>query len=136
MMNICGDKKISVLFEDQFGKILIENYCLNEIVNYIVSHSFVDSQFDKENRPINTKYIIADNMKCNEDFNIQMKLVVTPYSSPFKKDYDVIVDDTKLSEFHNTITNIAEDYAYELDTDINNIKIIVNELKLSNLEGV
>lgn len=134
-MKICGNKRVSVLFEDEFGKILIENYCLNEIINYIALHSFVDLQFDKENRQVSTRYIIADNMQCNANFNIKMKLTVTTYSSPFKEDYNVTITDTKLSEFHNTITNIAEDYAYELDTDINNIKIILNELEISNLEG-
>lgn len=134
-MKICGDKKVSVLFEDEFGKILIKNYCLNEIINYIALHSFVDLQFDKENRQINTRYIIADNMQCDANFDIKMNLTVTPYSSPFKRDYNVIVEDTKLNEFHNTVTAIAEDYAYELDTDINNIKIVLNELEISNLEG-
>lgn len=134
-MKIYGNKEVSVLFEDEHGKILIKNYCLNEIINYIALHSFVDLQFDKGNRQLNTKYIIADNMQCNANFNIKMNLTLTPYSSPIREEYNVIVKDTKLNEFHNTITTIAEEYAYELDTDINNIKIILNELEISNLEG-
>ena len=34
-MNIDGEKRISICYEDNYGRVSIENYRLNEIVKYI-----------------------------------------------------------------------------------------------------
>ena len=39
-----------------------------------------------------------------------------------------------IKEFYNYVVDLYEDYAYELDTDIDNIKIELTEIKV--LEGV
>ena len=56
----------------------------------------------------------------------------------FKQKYDVKVQ-KDIKDFYNIIAEIVETYAYELDTDLYNIKLEIKELEILNVnekEGV
>ena len=56
----------------------------------------------------------------------------------FKQKYDVKVQ-KDIKDFYNIIAEIVETYAYELDTDLYNIKLETKELEILNVnekEGV
>lgn len=137
-MTFDGKTRISICYEDDFGKITIENYKLDEIVKYISAQSFADIQLDNNYKNKKTKYIIVDgkkyNLKTDISIEVEISLLCVPLvcNGYFTQKYNskkVI----QISEFYNYIAELVEYYAYELDTDINNIKLDVKELKILNV---
>ena len=139
-MKFDGNTRISICYEDKRGKITIENYTLNEIVKYIAAQSFVDVQIDKDYRNKITKYIIIKGKKYDlkTDINIEYEtsLLCVPIicKGYFKQKYTAR-STIKIEKFYNDIVELVEEYAYELDTDMNNINVSVKELELLK-EGV
>lgn len=138
-MKIDGNTRISICYEDEFGKITIENYKLNEIVNYIAAQAYMDIQLGKddyENKT--TKYIIINDKKYNLKTDIHMEFEVSLLNIPlicteyFTQKYNIATE-LELKDFYNKIVKIVEDYAYELDTDINNIKVETRALQILNV---
>lgn len=143
-MNIDGEKRISICYEDNYGRVSIENYRLNEIVKYISAQSFADVQLDNDYKNKKTKYIIIDKKKYDLETNIRIELEISLLCVPlvcsgyFTQKYKA-KNDIKITDFYNYIVEIVEDYAYELDTDMNNIKIEVQGLEILNIydkEGI
>lgn len=138
-MKIDGNKRISICYEDEFGKITIENYQFKEIVSYIAAQSFVDIQLENDNykRKI-TRYIIIDGEKYNLKTDIRMKFEISFLSIPivcsgyFIQKYDTEIE-TEIKELYNYIVETVEYYACELNTDINNIRIEAKELEILNV---
>ena len=138
-MKIDGNTRISICYEDEFGKITIENYKLNEIVNYIAAQSFVDIKLDNNNyKDKITNYIIIDGKKYNLKTDIRIKFEVSLLDIPivcrkyFTQKYNAITE-VEIKEFYKEIVELVNNYAYELDTDINNIKIETKELEILNV---
>ncbi len=138
-MKIDGNTRISICYEDNFGKITIENYTLNEIVNYIAAQSFVDIKLDNNNyKDKITNYIIIDGKKYNLKTDIRIKFEVSLLDIPivcrkyFTQKYNAITE-VEIKEFYKEIVELVNNYAYELDTDINNIKIETKELEILNV---
>lgn len=137
-MKIDGEKRISICYEDDYGRVSIENYMLNEIVKYISAQSFADVQLDNDYKNKKTKYIIIDKKKYDLETNIRIELEISLLCVPlvcsgyFTQKYKA-KKDIKIIDFYNYIVDIVEDYAYELDTDMNNIKIEVNALEILNI---
>lgn len=138
-MKIDGNTRISICYEDDFGKITIENYKLNEIVNYIAAQAYMDIQLGKENYGNKTtKYIIINDKKYNLKTDIHMEFEVSLLNIPlvcteyFTQKYNIATQ-LELKDFYKKIVKIVEDYAYELDTDINNIKVETKALQILNV---
>lgn len=138
-MKIDGNARISICYEDNFGKITIENYTLNEIVNYIAAQSFVDIKLDNNNyKDKITNYIIVNDKKYNLKTDIRIKFEVSLLDIPivcrkyFTQKYNAIIE-VEIKEFYKEIIELVDDYACELDTDINNIKIETKELEILNV---
>ncbi len=138
-MKIDESTRISICYEDNFGKITIENYTLNEIVNYISAQSFVDIKLGNNNykdKIIN--YIIINDKKYNSKTDIRIKFEVSLLDIPivcrkyFTQKYNAIIE-VEIKEFYKEIIELVDNYAYELDTDINNIKIETKELEILNV---
>lgn len=135
-MKIDGNTRISICYEDNFGKITIENYTLNEIVNYIAAQSFVDIKLGNNNyKDKITNYIIVNDKKYNLKTDIRIKFEVSLLDIPivcrkyFTQKYNAIIE-VEIKEFYKEIIELVDDYACELDTDINNIKIETKELEI------
>lgn len=138
-MKIDGNTRISICYEDNFGKITIENYTLNEIVNYIAAQSFVDIKLGNNNyKDKITNYIIVNDKKYNLKTDIRIKFEVSLLDIPivcrkyFTQKYNAIIE-VEIKEFYKEIIELVDDYACELDTDINNIKIETKELEILNV---
>lgn len=138
-MKIDGNARISICYEDNFGKITIENYTLNEIVNYIAAQSFVDIKLDNNNyKDKITNYIIIDGKKYNIKTDIHMEFEISLLNIPlvckeyFTQKYSVVTE-LELKDFYKKIVELVDYYAYELDTDINNIKIETLQLQILNV---
>lgn len=138
-MKIDGNSRISICYEDEFGKITIENYKLNEIVNYIAAQSYADIQLGNDNYKNKiTKYIIINGIKYNLKTDIHIKFEISLLDIPIvckkyftqKRDASIEIE---IKEFYKEIVEMVESYAYELDTDICNIKIETKELKIINV---
>lgn len=138
-MKIDGNSRISICYEDEFGKITIENYKLNEIVNYIAAQSYADIQLGNDNYKNKiTKYIIINGIKYNLKTDIHIKFEISLLDIPivckkyFTQKCDASIE-IEIKEFYKEIVEMVESYAYELDTDICNIKIETKELKIINV---
>lgn len=145
-MKINANKLVTVLFENEQESIYINRHSLNYIVNKIIERAYKDLQYNEEYTNMITKYMTIDNKKYSLKadiivkleislLNIDMPIVCIGY---FNKRYDIQIE-TEIKEFYNSIVKIVDTYAYELDTDINNIQVTVKELKILNnykLEGV
>ena len=82
-MKIGGNSRISICYEDEFGKITIENYKLNEIVNYIAAQSYADIQLGNDNYKNKiTKYIIINGIKYNLKTDIRIKFEISLLDIP------------------------------------------------------
>ncbi len=138
-MKIGGNSRISICYEDEFGKITIENYKLNEIVNYIAAQSYADIQLGNDNYKNKiTKYIIINGIKYNLKTDIRIKFEISLLDIPivckkyFTQKCDTSID-IEIKEFYKEIVEMVESYAYELDTDICNIKVETKELEIINV---
>lgn len=143
-MRIDGERRISICYEDDYGKVSIENYKLNEIVKYISAQSFADIQLDNDYKNKKTKYIIIDENKYNLKTDIRLELEISLLYVPlvcsgyFTQKYKA-KKDIEIKDFYNYIVELVEDYAYELDTDMSNIKVEVTTLEILNIyekEGI
>ena len=76
-MKIAGEKRISICYEDDYGRVSIENYRLNEIVKYISAQSFADIQLDNDYKNKKTKYIIIDKNNYGLETNIRIELEIS-----------------------------------------------------------
>lgn len=139
-----GNTRMSICYEDEFGKITIENYKLNEIVKYIVAQSFTDIQIGNNYKNKIAKYIIINEKKYNLKTDISIELEISLLSVPivcsgyFTQKYKS-KKDIEIKDFYNYIVELIEYYAYELDTDFNNIKIEVKKIEILNVyekEGI
>ena len=138
-MKIDGDTRISICYEDKFGKITIENYKLNEIVNYIIAQAYADIQLGNDNYKNKiTKYIVINGIKYNLKTDIQIKFEISLLNIPivcrkyFTQKYNASTE-IEIKEFYKEIVEMVESYAYELDTDISNIKVDTKELNIINV---
>ena len=134
-MKIDGNKNISIFLEYDTCASHIQNASLNKIVNFIVLQDFVNLQLNEESEKQETRYIIIDNKEYNSNSVISMKLQVSLLETfiglkYFKHTYDAIIPKIKLNDFYNKIVSLAEEYACDLDTDINNLRIRVMELEI------
>ena len=134
-MKVDGEKNISILLEDDISAMLIQNSSLNKVVNFIVLQDFAHLQFNEDSQKQETKYIIIDNKEYNSNTVISVKLQVSLLETLidleyFKHKYNAIIPRIKLKDFYNEIVKFAEEYACDLDTDINNLKIRVMELEI------
>ena len=142
-MKIDGNKLVTILFENSKGKTYIENYPLNCIVNNILQKAYKDLQYNEEYIDKKTQYIVIDNKMYSPKADIKLELEICLLNVPivckgyFTHKYNAYVE-TQIKDFYNEIIKIGDEYACDLDTDINNIKIKVKELETLNnykLEG-
>lgn len=136
-MKIDGNTLIKTLFENEQGKILMENYPLNYIVNNILQKAYADLQQEGQYIDKTTQYMIINNTVYSKKADIKIELQISLLNVPivckgyFKHKYDAYTE-IEIKDFYNEIVKIGDEYACDLDTDITNIKMNVKSIEILN----
>ena len=84
-----------------------------------------------------TQFLIINNMKLEKGTKVYIKLLISleeDYYNIYKNKLEVYIQKLDIKDFYNYIVDLYEEYAYELNTEIDNIKIELAEIKVK--EGV
>ena len=99
------------------------NVLLNDgIRNYIVNHLKSCKKIEK----LTTDYLIINDLKLEKGTKVNIKFLISLENDSYKiyKDkFENYVENLDIKDLFNYIVDLFEDYAYELDTEIDNIKI-------------
>lgn len=143
-MKIDGNTKVKIIYENEYIKCNIDNHTLNEAVKMMSEQTCLETKAYKDYKNKTTQYIIINGEKYNIKTDIRIKCEVSLLEVPivckeyFQKKYDC-ESKIEIGDFYNYIIGTIEDYAYELDTDISNIKLEIKELEILNIydkEGI
>lgn len=81
-----------------------------------------------------TDFVTIDNLKLSKGTKVNMKFLISlkeDYYSLCPEKLSAYLSNIDVIDIYNNIVNLFEDYAYELDTDIDNIIIELTELEIS-----
>lgn len=110
------------------------NILLNDgIRNNIINHLQANGKIEE----CTTQFLTISDVKLEKGTKVSIKFLISleeDYYHIYKDKFKVYVEKLDIKEFYNYIANLYDEYAYELDTDIDNIKIELVEIKV--LEGV
>ena len=109
--------------------ILLNDGIRNNIINDLKVHS--------EKQKFTTQFLTINNMKIEKGTKVYIKLLVSleeDYYNIYHDKFEVYIEEIDIKEFYNYIVALYDEYAYELDTEVDNIKIELVEIKLK--EGV
>ena len=136
-MRLTGKEKVS-LYAEQDGKnnFIASELELKQLINVFILDRLCQQLIrNKDNGKIVTEYLSINDMKILKGTKVSLKFQVSlKKNEPFfkKVKYSTMYDKADISEFYNYVIELFEFYAYELDTDIDNIKIELKELKILN----
>lgn len=106
------------------------NTLLNDgIRNNIINQIEVNNKIDK----FTTTFLTINNTKLEKGTKVNIEFLISLEEDNYhiyKNDFNNYADRLDITEFYNYLAYLYEDYAYELDTDINNIKIELVEIKV------
>ena len=110
------------------------NILLNDgIRNNLINHLKVNGKREK----FTTQFLTINNMKLEKGTKVYIKFLISleeDYYNIYKDKFKVYIEELDIKEFYNYIVELYEEYAYELDTEVDNIKIKLIEIKVK--EGV
>ncbi len=109
--------------------ILLNDGIRNNIMNYLQAKGKIEE--------FTTQFLTINDVKLEKGTKVSIKLLISleeDYYHIYKDKFEVFVEELDIKKFYNYIANLYDDYACELDTDIDNIKIELIEIKV--LEGV
>ena len=109
--------------------ILLNDGIRNRVINYLK----VNSKIEK----FTTQFLTINNMKIEKGTKVYMKFLISlqeDYYNIYKNKFEAYVEKLDIKEFFNYIVDLYEEYAYELDTEIDNIKIELTEIQV--MKGV
>lgn len=137
-MKIDGNTKVSICCENEVKKCDIEDCTLNGAIKIMSEETWLEIQAFGDYKNKITQHIIINGKKYNLKTDINIELEISILNVPlfcsgyFNQKYKV-KETIELKDFYNYIAELIEVYAYELDTDMNNIKVEVNKLKILNV---
>ena len=109
--------------------VLLNDGIRNNIVIYLQANGKIEE--------FTTQFLTINNMKMEKGTKVYIKFLVSlqeDYYNIYKDKFEACVEKLDIKDFYNCIANLYDDYACELDTNIDNIKIELVEIKV--LEGV
>ncbi len=137
---ICNGRELASLQIEKDNKPICKfcsttlNILLNDgIRNNIINHLKVNSKIEK----FTTQFLTINDIKMEKGTKVYIKFLISlqeDYYNIYKDKFKAYAEKLDIKEFYNYVVDLYEDYAYELDTDIDNIKIELTEIKV--LEGV
>lgn len=128
IINMCAKGENGELkFTISFLKLeqLINSYILNRILDELKESSDITK--------LSIEYLTINNLKVSKGTNVKLKFNVTMKETvPILENrvYEASINELDIKEFYNHIVDLFEGYAYELDTEIDNIKIELKELEI------
>lgn len=137
-MKITGKEKASLTIEkNDKPELTICQLNWGQLLNnVIVSKIFSELQKNGNIKKCDTRDIMINDMKLSKKNKISVKFKASlKIKIPGIKNnkYEARKDSLQIKDFYNYIVELFEDYAYELDTDIDNIKLELVELEI--IEG-
>lgn len=135
-MKLTGKEDASLCIEEN-GKpyLTFSQLNWNQLLNImIIDRIYNELQENNNIKKFVTRYITIDKMKISSKSVVNVKFkVILKENIPCMKNckYDAVNKFLEVKDFYNYIIELFEFYAYELDTDMNNI-----QLELVNLEYV
>ena len=106
------------------------NVLLNDgIRNYIVNHLKVCEKIEK----LTTDYLIINDLTLNKGEKVNIKFLVSleeDYYQIYKDKLKAYLKNLDIKDLFNNIVDLFEDYAYELDTEIDNIKLELIDIEI------
>lgn len=101
--------------------------------NFIVQKIWAELQKNDRIERFVTQYITIDNIKISKESKVKVI-----FQASLKKEipgfinnkYNAIHNELEIKDFYNHIIDLFDDYACELDTDINNINLELVELEI------
>ena len=116
-------------FDSTTLNILLNDGIRNNIIN--------DLKVNSKKQKFTTQFLTINNIKLEKGTKVYIKLLISleeDYYNIYKDKLEVYIGELDIKEFYNYIVDLYEEYAYELDTDVDNIKIELVEIKVK--EGV
>lgn len=135
-MNLTGNELASLHAkrEEDRWEFTICQLNLNQIINnFILDRIKMELKKDLKNRMLITEDITINDLKISKGTKVKVKFSVSLKETiPILENrvYNAYSNSLDIKDFYNHIVELFDFYAYELDTDIDNIKIELNELEI------
>lgn len=103
-----------------------DNLCSSLQKNDTTEHLITQNIFFED---LETKRItkITKGIKIDVVFQVSLENNIIDHNT-----YTATHKDLDIKDFYNSVAQIFEDYAYELDTDIDNVKLTISELNIKD----
>lgn len=139
-MKFTGKENVSLQLEENAKpSFSLCNITLFDLLNTEIKDLIMeDLRESNEIKKFNAQFVAFDNLKISNGSTVDIKFNIS-----LEKDHYNIYRGAKFSAYfqnldikniYNSIVELFEDYAYELDTDIDNIKIEMTELIVNEME--
>lgn len=137
-MNLTGNELASLHAkrENDGWEFTICQLNLNQIINnFILDRINMELKKGLKNSKLTTEDITIDYLTISKGTKVKVKFNVTMKETiPMLENrvYNAYSNSLDIKDFYNHIVDLFDFYAYELDTDINNIRIELKELEISD----
>lgn len=135
-MNLTGNEIICLNAKEVNGesKFTISFIKLNQLINsYILNQMLKELEISSTNKKYCTEYLSIENISLYKDslINLKCKVYMKEGLPMFENtEYESSIKELKVEEFYNHIVSLFDDYAYELDTVIDNIIVEIKEVEV------
>lgn len=136
-MKLTGKENASLCIEEnEKPYITISQLNWNQLLNNVIADR-IYNELQKNNniKKFITRYIMINKMKISNKSIVSVKFEVRLNENIVgmrKYKYDAVNETLEVKNFYNYIIELFEFYAYELDTDINNIHIELINIDIVN----
>lgn len=131
-MKLTGKERSSIQLEEKGEPIF---YSLYHLLNTGIRGIIVENLKQvKEIEKYITQFITIGDFKAEKGTKVNMNFLISleeDFYEIYKQKFSAYTNDLNVADIYNNIVDLYEDYAYELDTDIDNIKIELIEIELS-----
>lgn len=133
-MNLNGNEIVYLYAKEDNGesKFTISFIKLDQLINSYILNKMLDELKQKTtNTKFNVETFTIEGLNINKGTKVKLKFKVTLKETiPILKDleYETVIE-LDIIELYNHIVELFEGYAYELDTNIDNIRIELIELE-------
>jgi len=131
-MKLTGKERSSIQLEEKGETIF---YSLYHLLNTGIRGIIVENlKQGKEIEKYITQFITIGDFKAEKGTRVNMNFLISledDFYGLYKQKFSAYTNDLNVADIYNNIVDLYEDYAYELNTDIDNIKIELIEIELS-----
>lgn len=135
-MKLKGDEIVCLYAKEDNGesKFTISFLKLEQLINSYILNRILDELKVKSNfTKYNTEYLSIErlNIKKGTKVNLRFKAYMKETLPVLEKlEYEATIKETDIIEFYNHIVKLFEGYAYELDTEIDNMILELKDIEI------